>query len=122
MKNCCEDDDNWHLLEDKGCFQQYQCKVCGEKFSVHGDFPIILNTPPQRCNLYVEWSKESSLVSQINTLKKLIPHVKKLSNTELLNIAKSYDKWFIDEMYLSEAQKLVTLAKEQNLILVTEKL
>lgn len=75
--SCCEEDTNWLLLEDQGYLQRYQCKICGEEICVHGDFPIVLNAPPQSCKIYVEWSKEISLVSPDSYIKKLASQRKK---------------------------------------------
>lgn len=117
---CCEDENNWLLVEDNGYLQLYKCRKCGEEIWVHGDFPVTSDNLPQICKLYVEWSKEISLVSQINALKKIIPSVRKFTNSELLNIARASGKWIVDEMYVSEAEYLVKLAREQNLILSIE--
>ena len=110
------------LIEDRGCWQLYRCKKCGDEFWVHGDFLIIQDTPSKRCKVYVVWSKEQTLVSQINSLKKLVPSVRTYTNSEILEIARTTNQWMIDKMYLSEAEDLVKRAKEQEVVLVLEEM
>ena len=40
------------------------------------------------CEIYIKWSKDSSVVSQISKLKKLIPDTKKINNNTLLEAEK----------------------------------
>ena len=75
---------------------------------------------PPKCRVYVEWSREISIVSQISILKKLFPHIKKIGNLQLLRLAKMQEEWLIDEMYVSEAQELIRLAKAQKVVLRME--
>ena len=69
-----------------------------------------------------EWSQENSVVKQIAILKKLVYDIKKLDNEELLNSARKNEKYFIGEMYLSDAEELAKIAKEKNLLLSIQKL
>lgn len=129
MKKCCKDGNNWITIEDKGCLVLYKCKICGEENWIHVDYSLdyylgydTSQALPERCRIYVEWSREIGIVSQINILKNLFPHLRKVGNLKLLKLARTREKWLIDEMYVSEAEKLIKLAEAQKMVLSIEKL
>ena len=51
------------------------------------------------CEIYIKWSKDSSVVSQISKLKKLIPDTKKINNNTLLEAAKKGKSLKVTEMF-----------------------
>lgn len=111
--NCCDDCNNWILLEKIGVLESYQCKKCGEKFWVHVDHMLVPQFPLVLCDVFVNWSREHSVVEQINCLKILIPDIKQISNADLLQIARKHDRWLIGEMYVAEAEELIKLSEKQ---------
>lgn len=121
MKHTCNEND-LILMEQKGTLAIYQCPICGKKSYELGSIAISDDILLSRCKLYVQWSKEDSLVNQIHNLKKLIPKLKSMDNKELLNIAKNNKKLDIGEMYLNEANELINTAKIYNLNLTLEEI
>ena len=76
------------VLKEEGVLTTYKCLVCGKEFSEIGSIVITADKDLLMCEIYVKWSKDSSVVSQISKLKKLIPDTKKISNNILLDAAK----------------------------------
>lgn len=120
MEHKC-DENNLVLVAEQGTLITYKCPVCGQEFYELGSI-IPDSKPLRKCKLYAIWSKQDSIVKQINTLKNIIPSLKKQNNVELLTVAKKSEKLYIGEMYLSEAQELTQVAKKHNIILVIEEL
>ena len=69
------------------------------------------------CEIYVKWSKDSSVVSQISKLKKLIPDTKKIGNNILLEAAKKRKSLKVAEMFSDEAYELLEKGKMMGVIL-----
>lgn len=111
--DCCKDDNNWILLEKIGCLERYRCKKCGEELEGHVDYMLFPESRPVLCDVFVNWSREHSVVEQINCLKKIVPNIKQISNADLLQIARKYDRWLLGEMYVSEAKEIIKLSEEQ---------
>ncbi len=111
--DCCEDSNNWILLEKIGVLECYRCKKCGEEFWVHVDYMLVPQFPLVLCDVFVNWSREHSVVEQIICLKKIVPHIKQISNVDLLQIARKHDRWLLGEMYVAEAEELIKLSEEQ---------
>lgn len=117
---CCDDEKNLNIIQSQGTLLLYKCSKCGKEIWALGEIPISYDVSHPKCNVYIEWSQEKSIVLQINALKKLISSVKKIANKELIDLARKNEKWLIGEMYLSEAEELVKLAKEHCLVLSIE--
>ena len=69
------------------------------------------------CEIYVKWSKDSSVVSQISKLKKLIPDTKKIGNNILLEAAKKRKSLKVAEMFSDEAYELLEKGKMMGVLL-----
>lgn len=70
------------------------------------------------CEIYIKWSKNSSVVSQISKLKKLIPDTKKINNNTLLEAAKKGKSLKVTEMFSDEAYELLEKGKMMGLYFV----
>ncbi len=70
------------------------------------------------CEIYIKWSKDSSVVSQISKLKKLIPDTKKINNNTLLEAAKKGKSLKVTEMFSDEAYELLEKGKMMGLYFV----
>ena len=70
------------------------------------------------CEIYIKWSKDSSVVSQISKLKKLIPDTKKIYNNTLLEAAKKGKSLKVTEMFSDEAYELLEKGKMMGLYFV----
>ena len=58
--------------------------------------------PIKRYKLSIQWSENTSLTTQIKTVKKVFPVVKDRTNQELFEIARKYKKWHFDTLYLDK--------------------
>ncbi|MCI9599783.1 MAG: hypothetical protein HFI17_04650 [Lachnospiraceae bacterium] len=70
------------------------------------------------CEIYIKWSKDSSVVSQISKLKKLIPDTKKINNNTLLEAEKKGKSLKVTEMFSDEAYELLEKGKMMGLYFV----
>lgn len=84
--------------------------------SEHEDFSI------KRYKLSVRWLKNIPLSIQIKNLKVAFPIVNTISNQELLNIAKNYEEWCFDTVYLDkfERNKLLKIGQEKQLKIIIQ--
>lgn len=80
------------------------------------DFPV------KRYKVFIEWSKDIPLVTQVKELKKAFSIVNEQSNQVLLQIARDQERWQFDLLYLDESKKKEILkhAEEHNLQIVFE--
>lgn len=80
------------------------------------DFPV------KRYKLIIEWEKNIPLVVQVKGLKEAFAIVKKQSNQELLEIARSNERWQFDTLYLDESKKteIVKIAEKHRLKILIE--
>lgn len=80
------------------------------------DFPV------KRYKLFVEWTENIPLVVQVKGLKKAFTIVEELTNQELLEIARSNERWQFDTLYLDESKKteIVKLAEKHRLKILME--
>lgn len=105
------------VLKEDGVLTTYKCLVCGKEFSEIGSIVITADKDLSMCEIYVKWSKDSSVVSQISKLKKLIPDTKKISNNILLEAAKKGKNLKVAEMFSDEAYELPEKGKMMGVIL-----
>lgn len=78
--------------------------------------------PIKRYKLSIKWSREISLVVQVKKLKDVFPVVKDKSNQELLEIAKKYEIWHFDTLYLDKdrTKEIQRLGKESQLDIILD--
>ena len=105
------------VLKEEGVLTTYKCLVCGKEFSEIGSIVITADKDLLMCEIYVKWSKDSSVVSQISKLKKLIPDTKKIGNNILLEAAKKRKSLKVAEMFSDEAYELLEKGKMMGVIL-----
>jgi len=76
----------------------------------------------KRYKLSIQWSKNSSLITQVKNLKDAFSIVKDKSNQELLEIARKYGKWHFDTLYLDKGKmdEILYLGKESGLDIILE--
>ncbi len=72
------------------------------------------------CEIYIKWSKDSSVVSQISKLKKLIPDTKKINNNTLLEAEKKGKSLKVKEMGSEKAYELLEKGKVMGVYVVPE--
>ena len=108
------------LIKEQGTLTIYQCPICGKEFYELGTIPVHNGVPLSRCQVYIEWTDNMSLVSQIHILKKLVPNINKISNSELLKLAKKGKRMKVGEMYLSEGCELVKKGSVEGILLFVE--
>lgn len=116
MEHKC-DEKSLVVLKEDGVLTTYKCLVCGREFSEIGSIVITGDKDLLMCEIYVKWSKDSSVVSQISRLKKLIPDTKKISNNTLLEAARKGKRLKIAEMFSVEAYELLEKGKTMGVIL-----
>lgn len=105
------------VLKEDGVLITYKCLVCGKEFSEIGSIVITADKDLLKCEIYVKWSKDSSVVSQISKLKKLIPDTKKIGNNILLEAAKKRKSLKVAEMFSDEAYELLEKGKMMGVLL-----
>ncbi len=105
------------VLREVGVLTTYKCLVCGKEFSEIGSIVITDDKDLLMCEIYIKWSEDSSIVSQISKLKKLIPDTKKISNNTLLEAAKKGKSLKVAEMFSAEAYELLEKGKMMGVIL-----
>lgn len=110
MEHKC-DESNLIIIKEEGMLTSYKCPICGKEFSEIGTIAISNAKNLLRCQIYMEWSKNISLTLQIHTLKKLIPSVKTMDNSILLEAAKKNECIKVAELYLSEGYELLERSK-----------
>lgn len=116
MEHKC-DEKNLIIIKEQGTLTIYKCPICGKEFYELGTIPVHNGAPLSRCQIYIEWTENVSLVSQIHTLKKLVPNINKISNSELLKFAKNGKRMKVGEMYVSEGCALVKKGSEEGILL-----
>lgn len=117
MDHKCDKKDLIVLKED-GVLTTYKCLACGKEFSETGSIVITNDKNLLMCEIYIKWSKDSSVVSQISKLKKLIPDTKKINNKTLLEAAKKGKSLKVTEMFSDEAYELLEKGKMMGLYFV----
>lgn len=70
MEHKC-DKNNLVLVSEQETLTTYKYPVCGKEFYELGSI-IPDSKPLQICKLYARWSKQVSIVKQINTLKNIM--------------------------------------------------
>ena len=80
------------------------------------DFPI------KRYKLSIQWTENTSLITQIKTVKKVFPAIKDRTNQELFEIARKYKKWHFDTLYLDKdkVKEFIQLGEKYGLDIIIE--
>ena len=78
--------------------------------------------PIKRYKLSIQWSENTSLTTQIKTVKKVFPVVKDRTNQELFEIARKYKKWHFDTLYLDKdkVKEFIQLGEKYGLDIIIE--
>lgn len=95
-----------------------RCPICGEIYACWD--PALPPYDGPMCNVFIEWSSESSLVLQVRNAKRLFKDMKKHSNDDLLRMARANHRWHVGELTLPEGKGLVVTGKEQQLDIIYE--
>ncbi len=119
MEHKC-DEKKLIIIKEEGTLTIYKCPVCGKEFCELGTIPVHNGEHLPRCQIYIEWTDNMPLVSQIHILKKLVPNMSKISNNELLKSAKNGKRMKVGEMYLSECGELVKKGRREGILLFVE--
>lgn len=119
MEHKC-DENKLITIKEEGTLTIYKCPVCGKEICEIGTIPVYNGEPLSKCQIYIEWTDNMSLVSQIHILKKLVPNINNVSNNELLRSAKNGNRMKVGEMYLSEGRELVKKGRGEGILLFAE--
>lgn len=79
-----------------------------------------LDSPYKKYKVYIEWSDDRSLISQIVALKKIYPITKYVKNAEILENARHHKRWKICDTFINEAHELESKGKESDLNILIE--
>lgn len=96
-----------------------RCPVCKEIYYVCGD-PALPPYDGPMCNVFIEWSPDISYALQVRNAKRLFKEMKRLSNDDLLQLARSNQRWHIDKLSLPEGEKLMETGNEYQLNIILE--